>query len=182
MLQKSSQEYNKEQSFDLCCSLSILMTCKRTFLTSLLMSRKRTFLTSLLMSRLSTGSFSPDQARLQEDLDELQKWERDSLIQFNPDKCDGIRITNRRYPLTNKYYIHDTDLQTVKDAKYICTSELESVPTNRLSWNKHVDDAAKNATTSLNFLKRNIPGYQKYLFTLLRSILECSLCVCDPHT
>ena len=37
-----------------------------------------------------------DAVILQQDLDRLQKWEADWLMQFNPDKCEVIRITNRR--------------------------------------------------------------------------------------
>ena len=79
-----------------------------------------------------------DQALLQEDLDKLQKWERDWLMQFNPDKREVIRITNKRNPLTNKYCIHATKLLTVKDAKY-----LGVTVSSDLSWNKHVDNTVK---------------------------------------
>ena len=123
-----------------------------------------------------------DQALLQKDLDKLQKWERDWLMQFNPDKCEVIRITNKRNPLTNKYYIHDTELLTVKDAKY-----LGVTVSSDLSWNKHVDNTVKKATTSLNFLKRNLHGCptgvkDQCYKSLVRPILEYSSCVWDPHT
>ena len=35
-----------------------------------------------------------DAASLQEDLDHLQEWERDWQMNFNPNKCEHIRITN----------------------------------------------------------------------------------------
>ena len=85
-----------------------------------------------------------DQALLQKDLDKLQKWERDWLMQFNLDKCEVIRITNKRNPLTNKYYIHDTELLTVKDAKY-----LGVTVSSDLSWNKHVDNTVRALTRIL---------------------------------
>ena len=94
-----------------------------------------------------------DQALLQEDLDKLQKWERDWLMQFNPDKFEVIRITNKRNPLTNKYCIHGTELKTVKDAKY-----LGVTVSSDLLWNKHVDNTVKRATTSFHLLKRNLHG------------------------
>ena len=103
-------------------------------------------------------------------------------MQFNPDKCEVIRITNKRNPLTNKYYIHDTELLTVKDAKY-----LRVTVSSDLSWNKHVDNTVKKATTSLNFLKRNLHGCptgvkDQCYKSLVRPILEYSSCVWDPQT
>lgn len=123
-----------------------------------------------------------DQALLQEDLDKLQKWERDWLMQFNADKCEVIRITNKKDPLIKEYLIHSTKLQTVKDAKY-----LGVTVSSDLSWNKHVDNTVKKATTSLNFLKRNLHGCptgvkDKCYKSLVRPILEYSSCVWDPHT
>ena len=118
-----------------------------------------------------------DQALLQKDLDKLHKWERDWLMQFNADKCEVMRITNKRNPLTNKYYIHDTELLTVKDAKY-----LGVTVSSDLSWNKQVDNTVKKATTSLNFLKRNLHGCptgvkDQCYKSLVRPILEYSSCV-----
>ena len=118
-----------------------------------------------------------DQALLQEEFNKLHKWERDWLMQFNPDKCEVIRITNKRNPLTNKYCIHDKELLTVKDAKYLRVT-VSSV----LSWNKHVDNTVKKATTSLYFLKLNIyscpTGVKDQCYkSLVRPILEYSSCV-----
>ena len=123
-----------------------------------------------------------DQALLQEDLDKLQKSERDWLMQFNPDKYEVIRITNKRNPLTNKYCIHDTELQTVKNAKYLGVTVISD-----LSWKKHVDNTVKKATTSLNFLKRSLHGCptgvkDQCYKSLVRPILEYSSFVWDPHT
>ena len=72
-------------------------------------------------------------------------------MQFNPDMCEVIRITNKRNPLTNKYFIYDTKFEAINDAKY-----LKVTVSSDLSWNKHVDIKVKMATRSLNTLKRNL--------------------------
>lgn len=121
---------------------------------------------------------------LQKDLDNLQQWEKDWQMLFNPDKCEVIRITNKRNPLIQSYSIHGSDLQTVKHAKY-----LGVTISSDLSWNKHVDNTAKKATTilSLNFLKRNLHSCpstvkEKCYKALVRPIMEYASCAWDPHT
>ncbi len=62
-------------------------------------------------------SSAEDAAKLQQDLTNLQKWEDDWLISFNPDKCKVLRVTNKRktYPAT--YSIRGQELKQVDSAK-----------------------------------------------------------------
>ena len=118
---------------------------------------------------------------LQQDLAKLQEWEHDWLMQFNADKCEVIRITNKRNPLAHDYDIHGTKLQTVENAKY-----LGLTISSDLSWNTPVDTTAKKATTSLNFLKRNLHSCpstvkDKCYKSLIRPIMEYASCVWDSH-
>ena len=81
----------------------------------------------------------------------------------------------------HKYHIHGTQLQKVKDAKY-----LGVIISSDLSWNKHVDNTVKKATTSLIFLKRNLSACptavkDKYYQSLVRPIMEYASSVWDPH-
>ena len=92
-----------------------------------------------------------DQSILQEDLRKLELWEHKWQMQFNADKCEVLRITNKRNPTICNYRVHDQHLQTVKQAKY-----LGATISSDLSWNQHVDNTVKKATNTLNFLRRNI--------------------------
>ena len=48
-----------------------------------------------------------DAHKLQKDLDGLQKWERDWLMEFHSQKCQTMHITNKRKPITEQYTIHE---------------------------------------------------------------------------
>jgi len=47
-----------------------------------------------------------DTKRLQDDLDSLQAWERDWLMEFNPSKCEAITFTKKTKPVQCSYKIH----------------------------------------------------------------------------
>ena len=60
-----------------------------------------------------------DAIQLQEDLNNLQKWEADWLMEFHPKKCQVLNITNKRKVITHPYSIHGHTLDVVDSAKYL---------------------------------------------------------------
>ncbi|XP_066931249.1 uncharacterized protein [Clytia hemisphaerica] len=60
-----------------------------------------------------------DCEKLQKDLDELVKWENKWSMEFHPDKCFNLRVTNKRKIHDKTYEIHGQQLKTVNKAKYL---------------------------------------------------------------
>ena len=85
----------------------------------------------LLYRRIKTDE---DAESLQDDLNKLQDWEADRQMHFNPDKCELIRITNKRKTINATYLIHNVQLKQKKRAKY-----LGLTFSNMLSWTWHID-------------------------------------------
>ena len=70
---------------------------------------------------------------------------------------------------------------------YFGTSSFSVSVSSDLSWNKHVDNTVKEATTSFNFLKWNLHGCHTGVKDLcykplLRPILEYFSCVWGPYS
>jgi len=122
-----------------------------------------------------------DAAKLQEDLNRLQDWERTWMMQFHPDKCQLLRITNKRNVIQADYQIHDQSLSQADEAKYLGVKIQ-----NKLSWSTHIAEIARKADHTRAFLQRNMRACpfqiraQCYT-TLVRPILEYSSPVWDPH-
>ena len=123
-----------------------------------------------------------DCAELQEDLQQLQEWEGRWLMQFHPEKCEAITISNHRSPIKYGYSIHGHHLQHVNNAKYL------GVTINKLlSWNTRVDNVTKKTNQILAFLRRNIgmcshDSKEQAYKTFVRPTLEYASTVWDPHT
>jgi hypothetical protein len=81
-----------------------------------------------------------DATKLQEDIDALQNWEITWQMSFNPDKCEVLRITDKRNKIMANYYIHGQQLQIVDNAKY-----LGLTISKNLSWNNRVNNITKKA-------------------------------------
>ena len=91
-----------------------------------------------------------DDRKLQDDLEQLQKWERDWLMEFHPKKCQVTNITSKRNIISHKYNIHGHTLEVVDSAKYLGLSIHKS-----LKWNDHINQVTKKANSTLAFLRRN---------------------------
>ena len=133
---------------------------------------------SLLYRTISNNT---DAKILQTDLNTLQQWESNNKMEFHPEKCTLLRITNKREPITNTYTIHNVVLDTQTAAKY-----LGVTIDNQLNWDDHCNTAYRKASSMLSFLERNIQKCPRQIKencynALVRPILEYGCCVWDPH-
>ena len=55
-----------------------------------------------------TIHFQHDAVILQEDLNMLQQWEAKWLMSFNPDKCEVLRVNNKRKHIIHMHPLQDT--------------------------------------------------------------------------
>ena len=103
-------------------------------------------------------------------------------MEFHSGKCQVIRITRSRAPITTKYFLHNNQLEVVTSTKYLGVTISQD-----LSWNKHISNVASKANKTLGLVKRNIkissPSIKELAFnSLVRPITEYSAAVWDPYT
>ena len=103
-------------------------------------------------------------------------------MEFNPDKCKVLRITNKRKIITNNYIMHGQILELVDSAKYLGVFFHK-----KLSWNTHINYTAKKANQVRCFVQHNLRTchqdikLQSYK-TYVRPILEYGSMAWDPYT
>ncbi len=134
---------------------------------------------SLVYRRITSEE---DAKILQEDINRLQEWEARWLMEFNPDKCEVLRITLKQAPIISEYFIHDHQLQTVESAKYLGL-HIDS----KLNFNTHVDKTVKKANGVRAMVQRNTqfcPRTTKAeaYKTLVRPVVEYASSIWSPHT
>ena len=117
---------------------------------------------------------------LQNDLTKLENWEMEWLMSFNTDKCEVIRVTNKKKPTIFKYMLHGVSLKETDSAKYLGVNISRD-----LSWGKHIDQITTKTNNSLNFIKRNIRTNNVKLKesaykTYVRPLVEYAASVWDP--
>ena len=115
-----------------------------------------------------------DCPQLQDDLHSLEKWECDWCTEFNPSKCNVIRVTRRRTPFKFQYKLHRKVLETVDTTKYLGINLSHD-----LRWNGHVNAITTKANKTLNFLRRNLrtcsaKSKEQAFKALVRRIVEYS--------
>ena len=122
-----------------------------------------------------------DQVLLQRDLSALELWGDTWGMRFNATKCNIMRISRSRNPLTRMYSLCNHVLSEVDTAKYLGINQ-----SSELSWSPHVSSVVSKANSTLGFLRRNLrkcPSKLKetaYL-SLVRSTLEYAVTIWDPY-
>ena len=122
-----------------------------------------------------------DTTKLQEDLNQLAKWENDWQMAFHPQKCTTIHISKKRNPMKADYTLHGHTLESVPGAKYLGVYISQD-----LSWQEHINQVTAKATRSVGFLRRNLRYCPKNVksqafTTLVRPVLEYASNVWDPY-
>ena len=129
------------------------------------------------------GISSPaDTADLQRDLGALQAWECKWLMEFNPSKCQILRVMLKHKPVEACYTIHGQTLELVESAKY-----LGVTTDSKLNFNNHIDSVAKKANGTRAFLNRNLRSCSHSIKdstykTYIRPMVEYPSTVWDRHT
>jgi len=79
-------------------------------------------------------------------------------MEFNPDKCEVLRIHRKKKPVIFPYTLHDTTLRTTENAKY-----LGVTISSNLNWSTHLNTITNKARNSLRFTRRNVKTQNKQL-------------------
>ena len=123
-----------------------------------------------------------DAAALQKDIDILDRWSRDWMMEFHPDKCKVIHITRSQSPFKSTYQIYNTQLEEVTSCTYLGVQINSDI-----RWNKHIQSTRAKAAGTLHFLQRNLKISNTVVKTtaynaFVRPRLEYASCVWDPYT
>ena len=142
-------------------------------------SKVRLFADDCLLYRVINST--EDQDVLQQDLQNLEQWGARWGMRFNASKCEVMRLKRGNKMLSRMYTLSSQVLKQADSAKYLGVQI-----TDELSWSPHISTLASKANSKIGFLWRNVRQCPAKLreqayFTLVRSILEYSTSVWNPH-
>ena len=86
--------------------------------------------------------------RLQQDLDTLEQWALDWKMSFNIQKCEFLRIINKKHPIIAQYTLQNQTIKEVTHAKYLGVTIDKN-----LSWSEHIKQITKKAYNVKCFLQ-----------------------------
>ena len=79
-------------------------------------------------------------------------------MEFNPGKCQVIRVTRARTPIPTQYTLHSQTLEVLPSARYLGVDIASD-----LSWKPHIVSITNSANKSLGFLRRNLKAKRPQL-------------------
>ena len=123
-----------------------------------------------------------DTVILQEDLVQLEDWERQWDMEFHALKCNAMTCTRSKEPITADYILHGQVLERVESTGYLGVTIQKDG-----QWSEHIDSVALKGNRLLGFLRRNLRIGSKTIKEqaykmLVRPSLEYACTVWDPHT
>ena len=120
--------------------------------------------------------------QLQKDLDVLGKWADNWKMVFNPQKCEFLRIANKKHTILAQYNVQNKPIKEVNHAKYLGVTISQN-----LSWSEHIKQITSKANRTKGFLQRNLhnctPTIKDRLYkAMVKPIIEYAAVVWVPHT
>ncbi|KAK7110963.1 hypothetical protein V1264_014752 [Littorina saxatilis] len=157
-----------------------LFLCYINDLPSKISSPSRLFADDTAVYRFITCAEDP--AKLQEDLQRLEQWEKEWDMAFHPDKYCVLPFTRSHSPPLSNYTLHGQTLERVTSTKY-----LGVILDTKLDFTRHIENICAKANKTLGFLRRNLKvcsSLTKMLAykTMVRPILEYACTEWDPHS
>ena len=147
-------------------------------------SDSRLFADDCLVYRLVRSDAVADAARLQDDLEALEKWKKLWQMQFHPEKCQVILISHNKHSEgQTEYKLHRHTLEVVDSGKYLGVNISHD-----LFWHTDLNAAtAAKASKTLGFLRRNLSECAKEVketayTALVRPTLEYASPAWGPST
>ena len=112
----------------------------------------------------------------------LSVWESQWDMEFNPSKCQVVRVTTAKEVINTVYTLHGQILEVVTSARYLGVDISSG-----LTWNSHIDRITGNANRTLGYIRRNIKTKNQKMRetaynTLVHPQLEYSAPVWDPSS
>ena len=134
---------------------------------------------ALLYSFIESES---DCIALREDLDKLTEWPDMWLMEFNPKKCEHLRITNKNSSIIYNYLLGNAVITEVTHAKYVGVTFDQ-----KLLWNDYIQRTSSKANQVNSFIQRNLhqcPATVKSncYKMLVRPIVEHASSVWAPYS
>ena len=112
----------------------------------------------------------------QGDFENLLCWSLANEINFQPSKCENLRVSRKRISPVRSYFLDSTSLKVVSTVK-----DLGVMVTKDLSWSNHAREVTAKANRMLGFIKRNCAGIinKDELKLLYVSLVRSHLCRCS---
>ena len=154
----------------------LLFLCFINDLPDTVSSQVRLFADDCVLYRLIKNH--NDHLKLQEDLQNLEKWADTWGMEFNAKKCHILSVKNK----TSFFYqLCGEILKNVSSTTYLGLNI-----SNDLKWSTHVRDLCSKASSRLGFIRRNLQHCplttrKNAYLALVRSVMEYGAAIWDPH-